>query len=550
MIQTPWTMKRASHYNYLLLLCLLVASLSVKSQEYELVIRNGKVLDGGANPWVAADIAIKEGKIAKIGFIPGKGKREIDANDLYVSPGWIDMMDQSGYGLLKNGHAYNKIAMGVTTLIGGEGGFPVSAEEIPSYFQQLERQGISVNFGSYYSGVQARMAVFGAGAGDPTPKQLDKMKALVAKAMEGGAMGLSSALIYPPSAYHSTEELIELCKEVAKYQGFYATHMRDESGKLLEAIAEAIRIGEESGSKVEVFHLKAAYEPGWNQLMIEALELIEEARSRGVDVAADLYPYEAGGTGLDVSVPNWVFADGRGKAIERLKDPKQRVRMKKELAAGPLPGWTNIVHASGGWKNVVLANSHLEKYEPYHGKNMQSIAKELGVDPADLAWDIMLEAAPKRPLALYFMMSEEDIMHALKKPWVSIGSDAASALEPGAIDAIGLPHPRSYGTFPRIIARYVKELKVFSLEEAIRKMTSWPASRMGLTNRGMIKEGLAADITIFDLKTLEDKANWEEPTLFAEGVQYVIVNGELVLDQGKHTKATPGQVLLGPGVKK
>lgn len=517
------------------------------ADDYDIVIRSGRVLDGAGNPWVAADIAIHEGKIVKIGRITGSGVRELNADGKYVSPGWIDMMDQSGQALREVGLAPNKINMGVTTLIGGEGGTPVPAHEITAYFKELEAKGISVNFGTYYSATQARIAVLGDSAVDPSNDQLDEMKLLVAEAMEAGAMGITTALIYPPSAYHKTENLIELAKVAAKYGGIYASHIRDESSKFLDAVGEAIRIGEESGAGVEIFHLKAAYYPNWGSDMPKALAMIRAARQRGVNVAADIYPYVAGGTGLEITAPNWVYAEGAAQAIDWLSDTEMRARMKKDLAAGPAPGWTNLVYSSGGWKNVVLANSYLNDYARFHGKNFEEIGAALGRDPADVAWDILLEAQPNRPLALYFMMNEDDVHLALQSPFVSIGSDAASALKEGELDALGLPHPRSYGTFPKIIANYVRDEAVLTLPDAIRKMTSWPAARMGLADRGVLREGLAADIVIFDLQTIEDTATWDNPTAKPTGIDYVIVNGELVLDNGQHTGAKPGKLLRGPG---
>ncbi len=536
-------------YKFFVLLTLFVSVLvQANDVDYDLVIRDGRVLDGAGNPWISADIAIQNGKIAKIGRITGKGRREIDASSKYVSPGWIDMMDQSGQALREVGLAPNKINMGVTTLIAGEAGTPVKAEEINAYFKELEDKGISVNFGTYYSATQARVAVIGDVDVDPTPNQLEEMKKLIAIAMEAGAMGITTALIYPPSSYHKTNELIELSKVVAKYDGIYASHIRDESAGLLGAVSEAIRIGEESGASVEIFHLKASYYPNWGSDMKQALALIKAARDRGVYVTADLYPYIAGGTGLEITAPSWVYADGIEKALVRLKNPELRKRMKKEIKAGSQPGWGNIVYSSGGWKNVVLANSHLDNYKDFHGQNFVEIAKKLNRDPADIAWDLVLEAYPKGPVALYFMMSEDDVKLALKSPFVSIGSDAASALKEGDIDAIGLPHPRSYGTFPKIISDYVREQNVLTLPEAIRKMTSWPAARMGLTNRGVLRKGLAADIVIFDFDEIDDTATWNNPTAKPKGIDYVVVNGQLVLDGGKHTGATPGHVLRGSGV--
>lgn len=514
--------------------------------DYDLVIRGGRVLDGAGNPWVRADVAVKEGRVVQVGQVPGKGTREIDATGRYVSPGFIDMMDQSGAALLKDGAAENKLRMGVTTLIGGEGGPPVPAAGMPGYFKQLETQGIAVNFGTYYSSTQARVHVMGDAAGAPTRKQLDAMGEQVKIAMEAGAFGISSALIYAPSSFQSTSDLVSLAKVAAQCDGFYATHMRDESEGVVKAIEEAIEIGEKGGVKVEIFHLKAAYAPEWGKLMPQALATINAARDRGVDVAADLYPYTAGGTGLEIIAPSWVWADGLEKGIERVRDPKVRERMKNEVAAGSMPGWSNLVHASGGFQNVRLANSFSEKYRRFHGKTLAEIGAELNLDPADAAWDIALEGLPNRAVALYFMISEEDVQLALRQPWVSIGSDAAAAVNYGSDGAIGLPHPRAYGTFPRILAEYVKRRHVLTLEDAVRKMTSWPAQRMGLSDRGLIREGMRADIVLFDLDTLDDVASWDAPAGAPTGIETVIVNGVVSFEGGKHTGARAGSALRHP----
>lgn len=514
--------------------------------DYDLVIRGGRVLDGAGNPWVRADVAVKEGRVVRVGQVPGQGTREIDATGRYVSPGFIDMMDQSGAALLKDGAAENKLRMGVTTLIGGEGGPPVPAAGMPGNFKQLETQGIAVNFGTYYSSTQARVHVMGDAAGAPTSKQLDAMGEQVKIAMEAGAFGISSALIYAPSSFQSTSDLVSLAKVAAQCDGFYATHMRDESEGVVKAIEEAIEIGEKGGVKVEIFHLKAAYAPEWGKLMPQALATINAARDRGVDVAADLYPYTAGGTGLEIIAPSWVWADGLEKGIERVRDPKVRERMKKEVAAGSMPGWSNLVHASGGFQNVRLANSFSDKYRRFHGKTLAEIGAELNLDPADAAWDIALEGLPNRAVALYFMISEEDVQLALRQPWVSIGSDAAAAVNYGSDGAIGLPHPRAYGTFPRILAEYVKRRHVLTLEDAVRKMTSWPAQRMGLSDRGLIREGMRADIVLFDLDTLDDVASWDAPAGAPTGIETVIVNGVVSFEGGKHTGARAGSALRHP----
>jgi N-acyl-D-amino-acid deacylase len=513
--------------------------------EYDLVIRHGRVLDGAGNPWVRADVGIRAGKIEKVGLINQHGRREIDASDRYVSPGWIDMMDHSGEVLLESGAAENKLRMGVTTLIAGEGGTPVPAAEIKDYFARLERQGIAVNFGTYYSAAQARVAEMGDGAGEPTPAQMAKMKADVALAMQAGALGISSALIYPPDSYQSTGDLIELARVVSPCGGFYATHMRDESENLASAIHEAVEIGEKGGVKVEIFHLKAAFAPGWGRLMPQAIAEVDSARARGVDVAADLYPYPAGGTGLSITVPNWVFAEGEEKGYARLRDSSVRTRLKREVATGSQSGWSNLVQASGGWDHVVLANPFNPKYDAYRMKSIAAIAAELRRDPADVAWDIVLDALPNRAMALFFMMNEGDIALALRQPWTSIGTDAASAKTFGEVDALGLPHPRAYGTFPRVIAEYVRKRHVLALEEAVRKMTSWPAARMGLADRGVIREGMRADITVFDYDRIQDNATWARPTAAPVGIDYVVVNGAVTLDQRGYTGARAGRVLRG-----
>jgi len=514
---------------------------------YDVVIRNGRLLDGLGNPWVRADVAIQDGRFAKIGRVEGRGTREIDAQGLYVSPGWIDMMDQSGEVLLKNGLAENKLREGVTTAIAGEGGTPVPSAQIADYFKKLETQGISLNFGTYYSSAQARVEVMGDVAGHPSAPQMEAIKAHVDEAMRAGAMGIATALIYAPDSFQSTEDLIELARVAAKYGGIYASHMRDESAKLLQAIGESIEIGEKTGIQVEIFHFKGAYAPGWGKLVPEAGELIEAARARGVNIAADMYVYTAGGTGLDITVPNWVWEQGAKRGLERLKDPSVRVRLKKEIAAGSMPGWSNLVEASGGWDHVVLANAFNPKYDRYRFKSIDYIARQLGKEPADVAWDIVLGAQPNRAMGLFFMMSEPDIATALRWPWMSIGSDAGANQGPGTIDAIGLPHPRANANFPRVIAEYVKKRRVLSLEDAIRKMTSWPATRMRLYDRGALREGLKADVTIFNEERIEDVATYENPTGYPAGIEYVLVNGQVVVDQGRHTGAKPGSVLRGAG---
>ena len=515
---------------------------AVQAPEYDLVIRNGHVFDGAGNPWVTADIAVQNGRIARIGQVIGRGREEIDAHGMDVAPGFIDVMDQSGESLRKDGRADSKLLMGVTTLIAGEGGTPVDADQIEAYFAQLERQGIAVNFGTYYGAGQARVKVMGDGAGRPTPQQISKMQTEVATAMKAGAFGIGTALIYPPDSFQATDDLIALAKVAGRCGGFYASHMRDESSAVLPAIDEAVRIGEASGAKVEIFHLKAAYQPMAGKLMPQIVARIAAARARGVDVAADMYPYVAGGTGVDATIPSHVFAEGQEKGWARMRDPALRAQLKREIAAGPQAGWSNLVQAAGGWDHVVLANAFNPDFDRFNGESFAAIGKALGRDPADAAWDIALAARPRRAMALYFLMDESDVRLALRQPWTSIGTDAAVA-PLGKVDAVGLPHPRAWGTFPRVIGHYVRDTHDLTLEDAIHKMTSWPAQRMGLEDRGVLRQGLRADLVVFDPATVRDRSTYAQPIAAPAGIDDVVVNGIVAVRRGVLTESRSGLVL-------
>ncbi len=523
----------------------LLAGAQAQTGEYDVVIRNGRVLDGNGNPWIRADVAIKDGRFAAIGKIDGHGRREIDAAGEYVSPGWIDMLDQSGASLLRNGLADSKVRMGVTTGIGGEGGTPVEADKLPEYFASLEKNGISMNFGTYYNEAQARVAVLGYSARAPNAEELARMESLMERAMKNGALGMSTALIYPPASYATTAELIEVAKGAAKYGGIYATHVRGESSDLLQSIDEAISIGEKAGLPVEIYHLKAAYKPGWGKLMRQAGQRIEQARAGGLDIAADMYLYTAGGTGLDAVIPSWAHEGGTDALFKRLEDPQVRARLKREIRKGS-PGWWNVVEASGGWNHVILASTANADDQQFVGKSIAQIAKETRKDPADTAFDLVMRGKT-RVGAIYFMMGDADIETAVKFPWVSLGSDSAAMnpRPPGAPRTLG--HPRAYGNFPRLIARYVRDKRVLTLEDAVRKMSSWPATRLRLADRGSIDVGMWADAVIFDLARIQDRADYEHPDLPPEGIDYVLVNGQVVMDHGNHTGAKPGRVLYGPG---
>ncbi|HSY84419.1 MAG TPA: amidohydrolase family protein [Gemmatimonadaceae bacterium] len=528
-----------------LVLCVVLLGMQGTDTGYDVVIRHGRVLDGEGNPWILADVAIRDGKFVKIGVVPEHGKVEIDATGKYVSPGWIDAMDQSGSTLLESGRAENKLQEGVTTAIGGEGGTPAPADSVRQYFATLERQGISINFGSYFSETQAREAILGESARKPTPSELAAMRAIMDTAMRGGAMGMTTALIYPPSSYASTDELIEVAKAAAAYGGLYASHIRGEGKEVVQAVNEAISIGEKAGLPVEIFHLKVAYRPGWGVLMDSVGRAVDAARARGVDVAADLYVYTAGGTGLEATIPSWAHEGGVDSLKARLARPAVRARLKKEIVTGS-PGWWNIIEAAGGWDGIVLVNARNPDNAKYEQKTIAQIAKETGKDPADAAWDLVAQGHD-RVMAIYHMMGEQDIETALKFPWTSIGSDAGAVVQIGVPDETGLPHPRSFGNFPRVIARYVKERHVLTLSEAVRKMTGWPATRLRLANRGTITIGNWADVTIFDYDKLEDRATYEKPMEFPTGIEWVLVNGVVTIDHGHHTGAKAGRALLGPG---
>jgi N-acyl-D-aspartate/D-glutamate deacylase len=526
-------------------IALLGTSLAAGPQAaYDILITGGRVLDGAGNPWVAANIAIRGDRIARIGRFTAPATRVIDATGLYVAPGFIDMMDQSGSALRRDGTAQSKVRQGVTTLIAGEGGTPVAPADLEQYFATLETQGISVNFGTFVSAAQARTAVLQSANRDPSPEELERMQAIVEAGMQHGALGLTTALIYPPESYAKTPELVALAKVSARYGGIYASHVRDEGLGELDAIGEAIEIGEKAGLPVEIFHLKVAHRAGWRTLLPRIDALVQSARARGVDVTADQYPYTASGTGLDSCIPAWAAEGGAAERNTRLQDPITRARIRDEMKHGS-PGWFNRVQAVGTWKNVVIASMPPSADQHYVGMTIEDIARERRQPPEDTVMDLVSQSTAGIG-ALYFMMSEDDVRTAMTYPWVSVGSDAAA----GSIEtAQGRGHPRQFGTFPRIIARYVREARVLTLENAVRRMTSLPAGKLHLSGRGTLVEGGFADITLFDYERIEDTATYESPHRYPKGIPYVLVNGQVVVDKGEHTGARPGRVIYGAGRK-
>ncbi len=538
---------------------------AASESQYDLLIINGRIIDGTGSPWFEGSLAVKDGKIVDVGHLPqAAAERVIDAKGLVVAPGFIDLHSHSDFTLLVDGSAQSKIRQGVTTEILGESASaaPVLGPVVPDfdknlrplgvhrdwttyaeYFARLERQGISLNIASYVGSGQVRNCVLGNVNRAPTTDELDKMKSLVAQAMRDGTIGLSSGLIYPPNSFAKTGELIELAKVAAKYGGIYASHIRSESEMSSAAIDEAIEISEKAGLPSHIFHFKIYGRANWGH-MREQIARIQAARDRGLDITANQYPYIAAMTGLEMCIPAQ-FQEGTSEEfVARLKDPKVRAEIRRAIEHG-LPGWgDNEVKSVGGWHGVLVASLQKPENKQYEGKRMDEVARLIGKDPLDALCDLLISEGGSAE-AVYFGMSEADVRLAMQQPWVGIGSDG-EAVNPH-MAFIGKPHPRFYGTFPRVLGHYVREEEVLSLPEAIRKMTSFSAAITGLSDRGVLRPGMAADITIFDPKTVADKATFESPLRYAMGIEYVIVNGKVVVEKGEHTGAEPGRVLYGRG---
>jgi N-acyl-D-amino-acid deacylase len=560
-----------------LLLCITAAAQqNVETSGPDIVIRGGRIIDGTGNPWYAGDIAITAGRIVAIGKIPGGiARRVIEAKGLVVSPGFIDMLGQSETSLLVDNRSVSKLAQGITSEITGEGGsiapqnaLTIAAAQpsldpyhlkidwttLAEYWQRLEKNGTPINIGTYVGAAQVREAVLGDVNRDPTPAELEKMKALVAQAMEQGALGISTALIYPPGHYAKTEELIELAKVAARYGGIYATHMRSEGQNEVAAVREALRIGEEAQIPVEIFHLKVSGKSRAGK-MVDIVRMIQQARDRGQDVTADMYPYLAGMTALASSLPPWVADGGLNKLLERLHDPAVRQRIKTEMSSTGERTWENLYLDSGGAPGVMVSSVVNPELKQYTGKTVAEIAQAPvadgksapNKDPLDALMDFVL-ADQGLSSALYFIASEEDLQTGLRQPWTSIGLDINEMSLDGPLFEPHT-HPRGYGSMPRFLEHYVRDLQLIPLEQAIRKITSLPAQREHLTGRGLIKEGFFADITIFDSGSIIDKATYTQPAQLAEGVKYVLVNGQVAFENGKATGAITGRALKGQGTR-
>jgi N-acyl-D-amino-acid deacylase len=535
------------------------------SQPFDLVITNGHIIDGTGSPWYSGDIGIRDGKIAAIGNLASAPRtRTIDAGGKVVAPGFIDMLGQSELTILVDPRLPSKIYQGITTEITGEGGSAAPLNDaiiqadhstyahyqitpdwrtFREYFARLENQGMGINLASYVGAAQVRRMVLGDDDKQPTPEQLDQMKALVRQAMRDGTVGVSTALEYAPAPYAKTEELIALAREASKSGGIYATHMRNESDAVLPAIDEALRIGREAHIPVEIWHIKVAGKENWGR-MPEVVAKINAARADGIDVSANTYAYTAWFNTMSAFVPPWAHDGGDAKLIERLKDPAMRARIRKDMMS-PSQGWDNEWQEIPGPESVLICVVQNPKLLPLQGKTLADIAKIWNKDPMDVLFDLLIEDNAFTEVAV-FGMSEPDVALALQQPWVSIDNDS-SGTSPEGILGQEHPHPRAYGTFPRILRKYVREEKKLTLEDAIRKFSALPAQRMRLTDRGVLKAGMWADVVVFDPATVRDLATFDNPNQLSQGMEYVLVNGTPVIDQGKMTGAKPGKVLRGAG---
>ena len=548
----------------LILVLSLAASAQTQTQSFDVIIKGGTVYDGTGRPGVKADVGIKGDRIVVVGNLNRAAAPTIvDAKGLAVAPGFINMLAHSESSLIVDPRSLSEIKQGVTTQIFGELSmgplndqmkrrlreqqgdvkFDIEWTTLAEYLQYLEKRGISQNVASFIGAATIREYVIGLEDKPPTPAQLDQMRELVRREMEAGALGITTALIYPPAFFAKTDELIELCKVAAKYQGKYTVHMRSEGNQLIEAVQETIRISREAGLPAEIYHLKASGQANWPK-MDQVVKMIDDARRQGVKITADMYTYPAGGTGLDASMPPWVFDGGREAAYKRLQDPAIRKKIA-EAVRTPTDEWENLYLLAGSPDRILLASFRSDKLKPLTGKTLAEAARLRGEDPVETIMNLVLEDR-SRIGTIYFLMSEENIKKQIRQPWVSFGSDAASIAPEGNF-LKSSAHPRAYGNFARLLGKYVREEKVISLSEAVRRLSGLPATNLGLDRRGFLKPGMFADVVVFDPLTIADRATFENPHQLAVGVRDVFVNGVQVLKNGEHTGANPGKALWGPG---
>jgi N-acyl-D-aspartate/D-glutamate deacylase len=519
--------------------------------DFDILIRNGRVVDGTGNPSFIGDVGLRDGKIAAVGRLANRtAARTIDANGLVVAPGFIDIHNHSDDTVIEDGDAQSMAQQGVTSMIFGEGGSAAPSErwkDFSSYYAELLRRGVSTNVGSYLGSSTVWTKVHGNKAGPVTADELNRMRAIVREAMEQGALGVASSLSGPPGVWIDTDTLVAMCEIAAEHGGIYSTHIRTEGAGVFKAVAEAIEIGRRARIPVDVIHLKIAEHKLWGK-MPELVALLLDTRAQGQLVEANVYPYRAGQNNLASIIPPWAHEGGAKAMIERLKDPALRPRLESEILNGiPDSDWYNHYTATGGWDGMLLVTLRNPKYKQFEGKRMSEVIKTLGKPPLDVLFELLTENDGSVP-TVYFHHAEEDMRYALKQPFVSVGSDGTAIKNEGPL-AAGHPHPRYYGTFPRVLGRYVREEKLLSLEEAVRKMTSANAAKVRIYDRGLLRPGQWADVTIFNPETIIDHATFEKPHQYATGVEYVIVNGKVVLERGRHTGARPGAILYGQGRK-
>jgi N-acyl-D-amino-acid deacylase len=544
------------------------SSVSPVSADFDVIIRGGKVYDGtGAEPR-QADVAIRGDRIAGINdFKSAKARTIIDAKGLAVAPGFINMLSWSTESLIQDGRSQSEIRQGVTTEIMGEGEsmgpvndrvrehmlreqtdikYDIKWNTLGEYLQYLEKRGISCNVASFIGATTIREYVIGFEDKPPTPEQLEQMRDLVRKEMEAGALGIGTSLIYPPAFYAKTEELIELCKVAAKYQGKYISHMRSEGNQIFEALDELLRISREANIPAEVYHIKASGEKNWRK-EDELLARIERAQKEGLNVRANMYTYTAAGTGLDACLPPWTENGGYPALFKRLRDPATREEIKAQVKIDS-DQWENLYLAAGSPDKILLVGFKSDKLKPLTGKTLAEVAKMRGTDPIGTMMDLIAEDE-SRIGTIYFIMSEDNVKKELAKPWISFGSDEASqAPEPPFTKSN--PHPRAYGNFARVLGKYVRDEKIVPMKEAIHRLGGLPATNLGLDHRGFLQEGMFADVVVFDPATIANRATFEKPHQYAVGMKHVLVNGVQVIKDGEHTGAKPGRALWGPGKTK
>lgn len=531
------------------------------------MIRGGTVYDGSGGPPRRADVALRGDRVVEVGDLSARpAATVVDATGLAVAPGFVNMLSWSTESLLVDGRSQGEVRQGVTTQVFGEGWsmgplteamkqrmrerqgdlkYEIEWTTLAEYLQHLQRRGVAQNVASFIGAATIREHVVGLEDRRPTAAELRAMKDLVRREMEDGALGIGSSLIYAPGSYATTEELIELSREAARHGGSYISHMRSEGERLLEAVEEVIRISREAGLPAEIYHLKAAGEANWPK-MDAVIARVERARAEGLPIRADMYTYTAGATGFDACIPRWALAGGIEALFPRLQDPEQRARIAREMAT-PGMGFENLCLLAGSPERILLVGFKTEALKPLIGKTLGAVARERGTDPWQTILDLVL-ADRTRIGVVFFLMSEDNVRKQIKLPWVTFGSDAAS-MAPNEPFTLSSAHPRAYGNFARLLGRYVREEKLIPLAEAIRRLTSLPASNLGLEGRGLLRKGSYADVVVFDPATVADRATFERPHQFAVGVRHAFVNGVQVLKDGEHTGALPGRALAGRGAR-